>query len=147
MTLTLAFRHDVGNFRSIIARVTGAPVHVALCFGDAVVIEADGAAVHQTTRAALVSRGQWTMVACHVDAGQADRAFAFARQQIGKPYNWLGVLVAWWAGRGAGNGATDEWFCSQLAAATLMAAGVPMGHARAAFWTPRRLWDWVQPWR
>ena len=148
MNMALAFRQDVGfNFRHVIARVTGAPVHVALCFGDAVVIEADGSAVRQITRAQRFAAGEWVIVPCDVDEVQADIAFTYARRQIGKGYDWWGVLFAWWAGRPAGNGVSNRWFCSELAAACLMAAGVRMSCDRAAYFTPRRLFDWCAPWR
>lgn len=148
MTLALCFRHDVGwSFRRIIARVTGSPVHVALLFDGAVVIEADGNRVRQLTVADRLRVGQWTTVVCDVSAADAHKAYDFARAQLGKRYDWIGVLWAWWVGKPAKNGARDKWFCSELVAAALMAAGVEMQPPRAAAWTPRRLWNWCAPWR
>lgn len=148
MKMALLFRHDTGwNFRRVIARVTGAPVHVALLFGDDVVIEADGAYVRQLTRADRVRVGQWSTVRCDITDEQAEQAYRFASSQFGKRYDWLGVLWAWWFGAPAGNGARDKWFCSELAAASLVAAGVAMGTTRAAYFTPRRLWEWCASWR
>ena len=148
MNMALAFRHDVGwNFRRVIARVTGSPVHVALCFGDQIVIEADGSRVRQLTRKQRFAVGQWSVVRCNVTDAQAQHAFDFARAQIGKQYDWLGVLWGWWFGRPAGTASRDKWFCSELAAAALMAAGQPMGKTRPTYFTPRRLWDWCASWR
>jgi uncharacterized protein YycO len=149
--MALAFRHDVGrNFRFVIARVTGAPVHVALVFPSdvwRVFIHADSGGVSTGNADDLLRSGEWTVVPVPVEPADAERAFAFAQQQVGKPYNWAGTLVAWWIGRIGGNGWRNHWFCSQLAVATLQAAGLDVQPARAAAWTPRRLWNWVQPWR
>lgn len=148
MQMQLAFRHDVGWVgRYIIARVSGSPVHVALCFGENVVIEADGGVVREITRHERFADGEWTLVTCNLTAQQAWWALQFARGQVGKPYDWWGVLWAWWWGKPAGNAARDKWFCSELAAAALMAAGQEMGKNRAAYFTPRRLWDWCTMWR
>ena len=148
MSLSLLFRHDVGwNLRRIVARVTGAPVHVALCWDDVTVIEADGERVRRLTKTQRLATGQWTVVRCDLSAAQADDAYRFATAQVGKRYDWAGVLWAWWWGRGAKNAARDKWFCSELAAAALMAAGVNLQPSRAAAWTPRRLWNWCAPWR
>ncbi len=148
MIFSLAFRHDTGwNFRRIIARVTGSPVHVALCFGDTVVIEADGATVRQLTRAQRFAAGQWSVVRVPVTDAQAQHAFDFARAQLGKQYDWLGVLWAWWWGKPAKLGSRDKWFCSELAVASLQAAGFNLQPARPTAWTPRKLWDWCASWR
>lgn len=148
MTMALLFRHDVGfNFRYVIARVTGSPVHVALLFNGAIVIEADGSCVRQMTVAQRLQNGQWTTVVCNVGPSDAAKAYDYARAQIGKRYDWIGVLWAWWVGRVGKDGARDKFFCSELAAAALMAAGVSMEPTRAAAWTPRRLWNWCAPWR
>lgn len=147
MNMALAFRHDTGwSLRRLIARVTGAPVHVALFFGNTICIEADGSRVRQITQADRVRTGQWTVVPCDITPEQAKAAHVYAVSQLGKPYSWWGVLFAWWAGRWFGV-QEDAFFCSKLAAASLLAARVPMQPARAAYWTPRRLFDWCASWR
>lgn len=147
MKLSLAFRRDTGfNFRYVIARVTGTPVHVAMLFGP-VCIEADGSRVRRLGSRERMAVGDWSVVACNITDEQVAAAYAFATAQLNKRYDWLGVLWAWWVGRVGKNGARDKWFCSELAAASLMAAGVSMEPTRAAAWTPRRLWNWCAPWR
>ncbi len=148
--VALAFRHDIGGFRSLIARVTGAPCHVALVFtfpsGPRTVIEADGHAVREIDAEKRFRVGQWTMVPVPVAPIDVAAGYRFARAQIGKPYDWFGVLFAWWAGRRAGL-RFDSFFCSKLAAATLRAMRVDIQPARAAAWVPRTLFDWCAVWR
>ena len=146
MTLTLAFRHDIGwNFRALIALVTGRPVHVALLFDD-MGIEADGGAVRWVSREDRLRVGTWTLVTTPLDDAAVQRAYTFAVAQIGKPYDWRGVFLAWRT-TALGNAVNGKWFCSELAAAALIAAGVTLPHMRPAHWTPRRLFDWCATWR
>ena len=144
MSIVLAFKHDHGRDPAmVIARVTGAPIHVAVFFGD-VCIEATRHGVRETTKAARLATGQWTMVPMDVSPANAEKALIWARAQVGKRYDWLGVLWAWWGGRIAGSGHKDKWFCSELAAAILMRASVRLAIIRTAAYTPRRLFDTVQ---
>lgn len=151
MKLSLAFRHDPGDLRTIIARVTGAPVHVALLFtydsGQQCVIEASNSGVRLVTVETAMARGQWTLVPVPMDAENVRRAWEFAYDKVGAKYDWFGVLFAWWVGRPGGNGARQRWFCSELAAGALQAGRQAMGVARYAYWYPRRLWNWCAMWR
>ena len=148
MKMALAFRHDVGwNVRYVIARVTGSPVHVAVLFGDTAVIEATFGGVRRGVRHRILSRGRWTIVPVPATEAQAQAAFDFCAACVGREYDWLGVLWAWWGGRQAGGGIRRRYFCSELAAGALMAAGHNLQPSRAASYTPRRLWDTVAPWR
>ena len=145
--MALAFRHDVGwDLRYLIARVTGAPVHVALLFDDEC-IEAAFGGVRSIPRVVRLAKGQWTVRDVPAAPSGVDAAYRFARQEIGAKYDWVGVLWAWWFGRPAGNGVASRWFCSEFAAMALMRAHINLHRTRAAYWTPRRLWDVVQPWR
>lgn len=137
----LAFRHDVGwDLRYLIARVTGAPVHVAILFGDEC-IEASFSGVRSIPTSARLARGRWTLVQVPVDPDGMRRAHRFATAQIGAKYDWLGVLWAWWFGRAAGSGVKSRWFCSELAAAVCVAGGINVHRQRMAYFTPRRLAD------
>lgn len=146
-TLSLAFRHDTkgARMRYAIARVTGSPVHVALLFDD-VCIEADGSTVRSISRAARLEHGEWTVVRVPMSPTQVLSAYRFACAQLKKPYDRVGVLFHWWAGRRAGL-SLAKWFCSKLAAAVLQAGGMEMEPKRYAAWTPRALFDWCAIWR
>lgn len=153
MRMALAFRHDVGwNVRHLIARTTGAPVHVALFFDPAHrgvwtdAVEAAASGVRRIKPATLMAHGQWTVVPVQVHPMDAERAWYFACAQVGKRYDLWGCVAAWWLGRVAGDGMKDRWFCSELAAEALVIAGEAFGRTRAAWWTPRRLYDATRAW-
>jgi len=146
MNVALVFRHDVGwDLRYLIARITGAPVHVAVAF-DETCIEASFKGVREIPLTARLATGQWTVVPVPCTHENAVTALRFARSQIGRKYDWLGVLWAWWFGKPAGDGMQDRWFCSELAAVILTIMHIDLHRPRAAWFTPRRLWDIVQPW-
>lgn len=52
---------------------------------------------------------------------QAQAAIDFAREQLGKPYDYGGVISWSW---GAGWQDSRRWFCSELTAAALAHAGI-----------------------
>jgi uncharacterized protein YycO len=145
MKMRLAFRHDTGShIRYWIARFSGAPVHVAVLF-DATCIEADPGGV---TKSEWGHRtGEWTIVDVPASPIDVQAAYRWAALQVGRKYDWKGVLWAWWFGRAAGSGARTKWFCSELAAEALKVARIDLHRKRAAYFTPRRLWDVVAPWR
>jgi hypothetical protein len=141
----LAFQHHVGTKPAhIIARVTGAPVHVAVLFGDTALEAMEPHGVREVPTAQLLSWGRWHVVP--VPTGDPAAALTFARSELGAKYDWLGVLWAWWAGAQGRNGSTSRWFCSEFAAAVLAAGGVRLAVKRPAYYTPRRLYNVVQPW-
>lgn len=147
MKLALAFRHDVGwDFRYLIARVTGAPVHVAVLFDDEC-IEATFGGVRRVPTTARLAQGKWTVVPVPASPIDVAAAYRFACLEVGQGYDWLGVVWAWWGGKLAGGAMRNRWFCSELAAGALMVAHIPLSPKRAASYTPRRLWDVVAPWR
>lgn len=142
MTFELAFRHDTAaQLRYIIARVSGSPVHVALLFDD-VCIEADGkGGVTQMSRAERLADGEWSLIPIADVNVAATRAFA--ERQVGKRYDWLGVLWAWWGGRPDFMQHLDKWYCSELAAAALIVGGsrrLPWSRKAPAY-SPRVLFD------
>ena len=145
-TFALAFRHNVeSRVSEVIARVTGAPVHVALIFGDRAVEATSRTGVHALNTVDLLASGQWTVVP--VPQGSAAAAYGFAFSKVGADYDHVGVLLSWWLGRPARRFSTRRWFCSELAAGALMAAGIPLQPNRANAYTPRKLWDTVATWR
>jgi hypothetical protein len=150
VAMDLAFRFDVGwDLRYLIGRVTGRPVHVAVCY-----TYADGRvdwieATFTGVRARFFSTprpGQWTFVRVPVSPDDALRSYVWAQTLIGRGYDWLGVLWAWWGGRAAGDGLRDRFFCSELAVEALFEAGVDLQPRRPAAFTPRRLWEATKPW-
>lgn len=71
-------------------------------------------------------REEFVRVAC--TEGQAAKAIAFARDQVGKSYDYGGVFSWSW---GAGWQDSRRWFCSELTAAALAHAGIitaPQAH-------------------
>jgi len=149
MKMRLAFRHDTGgHIRYLVARFAGAPVHVALLFEDGVTIciEADPGGVKRRTWTGDRD-GVWTIVDVPASPIDARAAHRWASLQVGRGYDWFGVLWAWWFGRYAGAGARGRFFCSELAAEALRVAHIDLHRKRAAYFTPRRLWDVIKPWR
>ena len=114
MRLRLAFRHDTGtHIRYLIARFSGAPVHVALLYDDEC-IEADPGGV--VRRPWTDDRaGVWTVVDVPASPIDVAASYRWACLEVGRGYDWAGVLWAWWFGRAAGSGARRRWFCSELA--------------------------------
>lgn len=146
MKLSLAFRHDTGrDLRLLIARVTGAPVHVALLFDDTC-IEAAFSGVRVLRKDERLAKGTWTIVPVPMESSDVERVFEWASREVGAKYDWLGVLWAWWYGRFAGGGARLRWFCSELAADALRRGNIRLSRSRTAWYTPRRLYDEVKPW-
>lgn len=144
-TCILAFKHDVSGHASLlIARVTGAPVHVALLFGEECIEAVALEGVRKRVTADLLSQGEWHMVPIDMTPDGVERAYQFATAQIGKRYDWIGVTCTWWLGRIARNGDPNRWFCSELAAAALLQGGVALQPPRAGRFTPKRLWTIVR---
>ena len=62
----------------------------------------------------------------HVNMTDVQRgmAWTFLCEQVGKPYDWLGILG--FALRADGLARRDKWFCSELVCAACQAAGAPL---------------------
>lgn len=74
------------------------------------------------------------MVSVECDESQA---LAFARSQIGKPYDWL-AIVGFVFRRGWSCG--DKWFCSEFVEAALKAGGRQRFREELPRITPRDVW-------
>lgn len=145
----LAFRFDIGtNIRFLIARVTGAPVHVEVLYGDSLetarAYGADWGGIRTVSWPRLRQGGTWRIVGvpCYEPTDLA-RSEQDARAEVGWKYDFFGVLYAWWFGRRAGNAARYRRYCSEFAAARIHSTGLRLSRARDAAYTPRLLWDEV----
>lgn len=109
--------------------------HCAIVEGDNV-IEADfSAGVRVRPLADFIADASATALV-EIPAGSHEAVIAFARAQLGKPYDWracIGFLVRrdWHDAR--------RWFCSELIAGAFAAAGTPLFRLDAARITPRDL--------
>ena len=138
--MQIAFRHDWGwDFRFLIARVTGAPVHCATLYGDEC-YDMAFSGMRKITRQQRLAKGRWELIDVP-GMYTPDAAVALAASRIGWKYDWVGVLLAWWAGRIAGSAAVRRLFCSEEVADELLAIGVPLLYRRSAHYTPRKLRD------
>lgn len=94
--------------------------HCGLVTPQGTVIEAVafGGVVESSLHHAQARASKWAIV--EVECPDPVAAVAFARQQLGKPYDWGGIfgMVARepWA-------RDDRWFCSELVEAALAAGG------------------------
>lgn len=113
--------------------------HCGLIMPDGQVIEASAKhGVCETPRRKFTEHDRWAIQNCPVPDAAA--AYAAARAQLGKGYDWLGLL---------GLAATrqwqrdDDWFCSELVQHCKVAGG--LSDIRYDKWrvTPRDLW--IQP--
>jgi len=111
--------------------------HVAIVDGDSVI---EAVALKGVTRTPLAVRTSqdpcWTVtdLAC----AQPQAVIAAAASQIGKPYDYTGVLGI---GLHRDWQADDSWFCSELVAWAFQRAGVPIFRAGASHRvTPQELW-------
>jgi uncharacterized protein YycO len=111
------------SFGSVLVRASswgGHWGHCGIVTPQGTVIEALAfGGVVETSLTAFTTRAtRWERV--EVECPDPDAAIRFARQQIGKPYDWGGVfgMVARepWASR-------NRWFCSELVEASLAAGG------------------------
>lgn len=96
--------------------------HVGIADGPLVI---EALALHggvvATPRAEFMARvSEWQSV--EVPVPDEHEALWFARQQVGKPYDWLGVLGI--AFRERAWAEPDSWYCTELAEAALAAGGL-----------------------
>ncbi len=140
MKFQLAFRFDVSmNASFVISRVTGSPYHVAMLFDDECIEAVAGAGVRSIGRAERLEVGDWKIRTVNATPDGVAAAYAFARSQIGKRYDYPGVLYAWALGRIAGEGFAWWWYCSKIAARCVIISGAYSARHRAAYFTPARL--------
>lgn len=76
--------------------------------------------------------------------GDPQAVIAAARSQIGKPYDWPGVLGFGFRRRWQDD---DAWFCSELVAWAFVEAGTPLFRTEAWRITPQDVYKpiWRQP--
>ena len=96
--------------------------HVGIIDGDHVI---EATASHGVRRRLLASlqadRPVHEIVNVPGIPGQEGMALQWARKQVGKPYDWGGVVgFLFWRGSWA---ATGSWYCSELGALTLALSG------------------------
>jgi uncharacterized protein YycO len=109
--------------------------HCAIVDGDNV-IEADfGAGVRMRPLADFIAEASAHDL-IEIPAVSTEAVTAFARAQLGKPYDWracIGFIVRrdWHDAR--------RWFCSELIASAFASAGTPLFRLDAARITPRDL--------
>ena len=133
--LVFTRRHALG---SLVLRtfLWSAWSHVALIDGDEIIEAAAGHGVRVRPLAELLGEASEHEVIA-LPARSPRAVLAAARSQVGKPYDWRGVL---------GIGArrrwhdTDAWFCSELVAWAFARGGSPL--VRIDTWriTPRDLY-------
>ena len=110
--------------------------HVAIEI-DGQVYEARGI-TGVTRRSAKVYLKEWAESATvNVKVPSPSSAVTFLEAQLGKGYDYGGIIALpfrkSWHGR-------SKWFCSELVAAALLAAGLPKMRVDAYRVTPRDLW-------
>jgi hypothetical protein len=140
VVMRVCFQHSIGwDFRYLIARVTGRPVHVATDY-DGALYEAAFSGMRCVNASARLSVGDWEVF--DVPGGcDAAAALTLAQSRVGWPYDWLGAMYGWWLGRPAGDVRKHAVYCSETAAGELHAAQFPLRYSRAAHYTPRSLRD------
>jgi uncharacterized protein YycO len=98
-----------------------------------VVHDLKSARLEQASRAAVMT----------VPCDRPEKVIAAARQELGQPYDWLGIL-----GLGLHRDwqEDDRWFCSELVSWAFRAAGQPLFDPKVtARVTPQHLWMLPHP--
>lgn len=109
--------------------------HCALVDGDTVIEAAAFDGVRASPLADLLAHA--TKAAMIVLPGEPEKVIAAARSQIGKPYDWAGVLGFGFRRRWQDD---DAWFCSELVAWAFAEAGTPLFREHAWRITPRDIY-------
>ena len=157
--MRLAFRFDVGrDFRYVIRRVTGAPVHVAVLFGEHA-YEANWAPLDWWRRLrgqktlggvrfrwtqSLLSVGEWRVVTLPVTPAQATRAEMWCKSKLGQLYSLFG-LVGWKLGKYIARlfDHPRRWICSEYGAGAVHHTdAITLPRPRFGWWNPVRLYRW-----
>ncbi len=136
-TVTLVFsrKHHIGSLL-LRAFLWSEWSHVAIVDGEDVIEAATGAGVRRRPLADLLAESsQYEIV--DVPALSPASVIAAARTQIGKPYDWPGVLGIGFRRRWQDD---DSWFCSELVAWAFHTSGCPLFRIDAWRITPRDLY-------
>ena len=75
---------------------------------------------------------------CSVYIKNEANAFKWAYSQVGKPYDTLGILGIWLHRKWDRE---DKWWCSEFAAAAMIAGGTTLIDTDMSRVTPQNLWD------
>ena len=124
-------RHNLG---SLLLRTVmwSAWSHCAIIDGDDV-IEATTHGVRRRPLSALIAdSSKWSII--EIPARDPERVLQAARDQIGKPYDYLGVIGIGFKRRWQDD---DAWFCSELVAGAFSLAGEPLFKVKTWRITPR----------
>lgn len=155
---------DAGIASAGIRLLTTSPVsHAAVYVGDGEVAEALGGGVRLRSMAKVMAEETVVAVFRHpaLDDERAARLVAFAREQVGKPYDYVGVMMhapfalqrrvcelpgvptvlreaclSMLATFQLIHGGDDRFFCSQFVLETYRAAGLPLTRARPHWISP-----------
>lgn len=96
--------------------------HVALEFNGKVIQANSIVGVHETTIDEL-KKEYSTIESYEINHDINEKAYAFAKTQLGKPYDYLAIIAFLvdrdWQSR-------DKWFCSELVAYALKQSGVEL---------------------
>ena len=136
-TVTLVFsrKHHIGSLL-LRAFLWSEWSHVAIVDGEDVIEAAAGAGVRRRPLAEMLAESSEFVIVI-LQAPNAQAVVAAAASQIGKPYDWMGVLGIGFRRRWQQN---DSWFCSELVAWAFHTAGCPLFRIDAWRITPRDLY-------
>lgn len=109
--------------------------HCAIVDGEEVIEAAAFGGVRARPLSDMLA--QATKAAMIVLPGDPEKVIAAARSQIGKPYDWSGVLGFGFRRRWQDD---DAWFCSELVAWAFAKAGSPLFREHAWRITPRDIY-------
>jgi uncharacterized protein YycO len=109
--------------------------HCAIIDGDQVIEAAATGGVRVRPLADLIADSSEHDIR-HLPARDAASVIAAARSQVGKPYDWAGVVGIGFRRRWQD---ADSWFCSELIAWAFQAAGSPLFRVQSWRITPRDL--------
>lgn len=109
--------------------------HVSIICPDNTVIESiPSAGVVKTPYKTRINQSSRFEI-YQVDADE-QKTIAYAESQLGKPYDWAGIL-GWGLRRDWQE--DDAWFCNELVAKSLLEAGTPVVNSELYRITPRDL--------
>ncbi|MDO5609476.1 MAG: hypothetical protein Q4G62_01610 [Pseudomonadota bacterium] len=110
--------------------------HCAIIDGDEVIEAVAGVGVRRQPLHALIDSASHHAI-IDIPARNPAAVIAAARSQIGKPYDWLGVIGIGLRRRWQ---SADAWFCSELTAWAFAAGGTPIVRVGEFRVTPRDLY-------
>ena len=135
VTLVFSRKHHIGSLL-LRAFLWSGWSHVAIVDGEDVIEAVAGDGVRRRPMAALLAESS-EFVVVSVPALNAQAVVAAAASQIGKPYDWRGVLGIGFRRRWQD---ADSWFCSELVAWAFREAGHPLFRLDEWRITPRDLY-------